>query len=376
MTLKPRQVIDAITEYYTDHPACAGRSNHTLSETVNHKIEQSRSIAQKFLNSKHESEVIFTRNTTEGINLVANALDFNPGDVILTTDKEHNSNLVPWLKLAKSKGIKHIVIPSNPDNTFNLETYQKLLDQHKPKLVSVVHTSNLDGVTVPLKEIVKLAHDHGSLVMADAAQSASHHILDVQDLDIDFLSLSVHKLAGPTGMGILYGKTKHLEQLDQFMVGGDTVENTFYDSFTPLPSPEKFEAGLQDYAGIIGTGAALQYLSDIGIDNIHDHITGLNQIITQGIQDIKGLKIIGPSDPNQRAGIVSFYVDGIDPHLVAKILSDTHQIYVRSGRHCVHSWFNHQDIFGSTRASLYLYNTPEEAEQFVDKLTQILSVLR
>lgn len=374
MTLKPRQVVEAMVKYYHEFPACAGRSNHQLSTKVTEAVELARHKVAKFIHSPSPEQIIFTRNTTEGINLVASGLAFEAGETILISDKEHNSNLVPWLKLARQKQLNVKPIPSKADNTFDLETYTKLLDS-EVKLVAIVHTSNLDGVTNPIDQITKLAHQHGALVLVDAAQAAPHHLLDVQKSDVDFLSFSVHKLCGPTGMGILYGKKELLHQLDQFIVGGDTVADTFYDRYEPLEIPEKFEAGLGDYAGIIGTGAAIDYISDIGLEVIHEHQVRLNSIISQALADLPQVEIIGPSDSRLRSGIVSLKIAGDQVHLVAKMLSDSYGIMTRSGRHCVHSWFNHRHIEGSLRASLYLYNTPEEAEYFAAKLKEVLSVL-
>lgn len=374
MTLKPLPVIEALTKYYSDYPACAGRSNHKLSMIVEQKVEAARKTVVKFLNAKSDKEIVFTRNTTEGINLVANSLDLKPGDKILTSDKEHNSNLVPWLKLTKSHGTVHQVVPSKPDNTFDLEAFEKLLTP-EVKLVSLVHTSNLDGVSFPIRDITRLAHANGSLVMIDAAQAAPHTQLDVQDLNVDLLSLSVHKLCGPTGMGILYGKQKVLDELDQFLVGGDTVGETFYDKYSSLESPEKFEAGLQDYAGIIATQAAIEYISQLGLDQIHSHMVELNQIVTDGLSDQERIEVVGPIDPTQRSGIFSCVIKDIDSHLVSKMLSDTYNTMTRSGRHCVHSWFNDRGIHSSLRASFYLYNTTEEAEKFVQDLKQIISII-
>lgn len=378
MTLRPRPVIEALVEYYESYSACAGRSNHQLARRVNDAVHEARKKVAKFLNSKRLEEVVFTRNTTEGLNLVARSLKWQDGDVIITTDKEHNSNLVPWLILAEKKGLKHVIVRSKPDNTFDVEAFKQVLDQHsgKVKLVSMAMTSNLDGVSIPVKEIISLAHKAKALVMLDAAQGVPHQKLDVRALDVDFLAFSGHKMCGPSGMGVFYGKYSLLEQLSGFMVGGDTVEYTTYDSFKLLPPPEKFEAGLQDYAGMIGLGATVEYLTKVGLDQIHQHEHTLNQIITQGIQDLPGLTIIGPQDPALRGGVVSFYVDGVDVHQIALMLDQAANIMVRSGQHCVHSWFHAHNLNGSARASLYFYNTEEEAEMFVQHLKNVLSVLR
>ncbi len=372
MTLKPAQVMEAMNEYYNDYPVCGGRSLHKMAKKVDEKVIEVREKFQGFLNAQQPEEVIFTRNTSEGLNLIANCLDLKKGDIVLTTDKEHNSNLVPWQVQAHKKGIKHMVVYSNPDNTFNVENFEETLHKNKNiRLVSMVHTANLDGYTLPAKEIIKIAHDHGALVMLDGAQSAPHKPVDVRALDADFFAFSVHKMLGPTGMGVLYGKYHLLEELAPFLVGGDTVSDTTYEAAKFLPPPEKFEAGLQNYAGIIGSGAAVDYLKNFGLSNIEKHEEKLNRIITDGIKDIPGLKIIGPQDPAQRSGIITFTLEfpkGGDAHDIAIILDETENIAVRSGAFCVHSWFNYRKCEAAVRASLYLYNTEEEARKFIDAL--------
>lgn len=378
MTLKPKPVIDAMNEYYTEYPVCGGRSIHKMAKKVDEKVTESREKFWKFLGASCSEEIIFTKNTTEGLNLVSNAMDFKNGDVVLTTDREHNSNLVPWQVQAHKRGIKHVIVHSNPDNTFDLDAFSGLFDKNNiVRLVSMVHTANLDGYTIPVKEIIKIAHDHGALVMLDGAQSAPHKHVDVKALDVDFFALSVHKMAGPTGMGVLYGKHHLLEELAPFIVGGDTVSDTTYEGAKFLPPPEKFEAGLQNYAGIIGSGAAVDYISGVGMSNIEDHEKRLNTIITRGIKDLPGLKIIGPGEPDLRGGIISFTVElpkGGDAHDIALILDETENIEVRSGAFCVHSWFNYRKCEAAVRASLYLYNTEEEARKFIDVLGKTIEL--
>ena len=372
MTLKPRSVIEAMNEYYNEYPVCGGRSLHRMAKRVDEKINEAREKFRKFLGAKSPDEMIFTRNTTEGLNLVSNSLEFKKGDIVLTTDREHNSNLVPWQVQAHKRGIKHLVVHSNPDNTFNLEKFEETLNKNKNvRLVSMVHSANLDGYTIPAKEIIKLAHDHGALVMLDGAQSAPHKPVDVRALDVDLFALSVHKMLGPSGMGVLYGKQHILEELSPFIVGGDTVSDSTYESAKFLQAPEKFEAGLQNYAGIIGSGAAVEYLERVGLSNIAEHEMRLNRIITDGIKNIPGLKIIGPHDPEKRGGIISFTLEfpkGGDAHDIAIVLDETENIAVRSGAFCVHSWFHDRKCQAAVRASLYLYNTEDEARKFVDAL--------
>jgi cysteine desulfurase / selenocysteine lyase len=373
-SLRPQVVMDAINQYYLEEPACGGRSMHRLSASVTHHIDQSRTAVAKFFHASKKEEIIFTRNTTEGINLVANSLGLKTGDTILISDKEHNSNLIPWQILVKRTGIALKIVPSLPDNSFDLQAFEKLLNGGV-KLVSLGFTSNLDGVTIPAAEIIKKAHHAGALVMLDAAQTAPHRAINVKSLDVDFLALSGHKMLGPSGTGVLYGKLRLLEKMETFLVGGETVAFSTYDSCEFLPPPEKFEAGLQDYAGIYGMGAAVEYLKNIGFDFIQKQETLLNEFITSEIKTMPGITIIGPSDPGMRGGIVNFYFDGIDSHRVALMFDQMAGVMVRSGQHCVHSWFNSHQIKGSVRASTYFYNTLEEAEVFTSNLMKIRKVL-
>lgn len=373
MTLKPKQVVEAMNEYYYKYSACAGRSIHKLGNIVSEKYQQARENIAKFLGTKKAEEIVFTRNTTEGLNLVLKSFDLKKGDVVLTTDKEHNSCLLPILFLSKEKGIKHEIVFSKDDGTFDMEKFQEKMNK-SVKLVSMVHTSNLDGYTIPAKDIVKIAHDNGALVMLDGAQSASHKQLSVKDLDVDFFACSGHKMLGPTGTGVLYGKYHLLEELKPFIVGGDTVERTTYDSYKLLPPPEKFEAGLQNYAGFIGLGKAVEYITRVGKGNIEKNEKDLNSFLTKEMSQIPALHLIGPESPELRSGIVSFTIDGMDYHDIALMLSNVANIMIRSGQHCVHSWFDAKGISGSARISLYLYNTRDEAQTLLNTLHEIIKL--
>ncbi|WXG46401.1 MAG: cysteine desulfurase [Candidatus Atabeyarchaeum deiterrae] len=370
MTLRPKQVVEAICGYYENYPACGGRSIHKLGLRVTQLCDDARLKISHLIGAEKEEEIVFTKNTTEAINLISNSLELKKGDIVLTTDHEHNSNLVPWLVLSQRTGIKHIVVKSNSDTTFNMTEFENVMSG-KVRLVSMVHTSNLDGVSIPAREIIKVAHDYGALVLLDAAQSAPHRKIDVANLDVDFFAFSIHKMCGPSGIGVLYGRYDQLDKLKPFMTGGDTVSDTHYDSYTMLKPPERFEAGLQDYAGIIGAGAAAEYLMKIGMDEIERHETELNEAITELLVDEGKIKLIGPRDPKLRSGIFSFNVEGLNSHDVAMILDEVANIMVRSGMFCVHSWFNAQGLQGSVRASLYLYNTFEEVQTFKETVKQI-----
>lgn len=363
MSLKPRQVIEKLAEYYNEYPACVGRSNHRLGKRASDEYISARTTIRKFVNAKDDKEIIFTKNTTESINLVAKTLDY---DMIITADKEHNSNHVPWMQAGKKKEI--IYLGSKENNPE--EQLKSLFSDNKDKkiIVSIAHTSNMDGTTTDAKNIIKIAHDNNASVMLDAAQSMPHIPIDVKKLDVDFLAFSGHKMLGPTGTGILYGKQELLRKLNNYNTGGDTVIDTFYDEVEFEDIPHRFEAGLQDYAGFIGLGEAVKYLQRY-IDDIEGHQIKLNKIMTDGLNG--HVKIIGPQNPALRSGIFNF-TSKINHHELSVMLDNFANIMIRSGRHCVHSWYNAHNIDGSARASVYLYNTEEEAKVFVEKVREIL----
>lgn len=372
MSLKPKPVIDSMNEYYLEYTSCGERSSHKFGRETTEKMEKTRERTKKFFNAKNSNEIVFTKNTTESINLVARSLGLNKGDKVLTTDKEHNSNLIPWLQLKKN-GIIHEVVKSNDDNTFNIENFKEKIKN--TKLVSFVHTSNLDGTTIPAKEIIKIAHDAKALVMLDAAQSAPHKKIDVQKLDVDFLACSGHKMLSPTGIGVLYAKKHLLEKLEPFIVGGETVQDSTYESVKFREIPQRFEAGLQNYSGIIAFNEALELLDKIGLDWIEKHDEELNEIVSKELLNEPKIKLIGPKNPGLRGSIFSFNIEGMNFHEIASLLDETANIMIRSGNHCVHSWFNAHGMKGSARASWYLYNTEEEILKFSEEVKKLLKLV-
>lgn len=365
-TFRPDSVINKMKEYYEQYPSCAGRSNHKLGARVTEEVVKARKQVADFFNAKRESEIIFTRNTTEGINLIANSFKWKPEDAVLTSDKEHNSNLVPWL-LAKERGLYHRTFKFG-----DLEDFKKKMKE--VRLVSVVQTSNVDGTSQDIKEMAKIAHENDAFILVDAAQSAPHKPIDVRKLDIDFLVCSGHKMLGPSGMGVLYGKQDLLNDLRYFMAGGETVTNSTYTSFNPERVPERFEAGLQNYSGIVGLAEALRYLQKVGLDNIEKHEHELNKRLSDGLEKL-GITILGPKDAKRRSGIAGFATGKMSPHEVSLML-DSFNVMIRSGMHCVHSWFNAQGLKGSARASLYLYNTKEEVDFMLEKMKDIAKLAK
>ena len=372
MTLRPRQVIDAVTEYYTDYPACGGRSVHKLSWQVTENFEMARDSLRRFLGAEKPSEIVFTKNATEGMNIVASGLNLGKGDKVLTSDKEHNANVVPWHHLAKYKGIEYDVLPAKDNYYFDIELLKEKLTSDI-KLFSFIHTSNLDGYTNPAKEIVEICHDKNVKVMIDAAQSVPHQDVNVVDLDVDFAAISAHKFCGPSGMGALYGKYDELSSLIPPFVGGSTVVNSTYNDYKLLPPPSCFEPGLQDYAGAIGSGVAADYITKIGRKNIYEHEIKLNTLMTERLKNVNGIEIVGPPNPKERGGIMSFNLKGWDPTEIAMHLDEEYNIAIRSGMHCVHSWFNSRGIDGTARSSVYFYNTEDEVKVFTDAICDMVS---
>jgi cysteine desulfurase/selenocysteine lyase len=406
-TLVPRQVIASLNEYYTDYPACGGRrSHHWFAEEVTRCIEGNpdkgikgaRQIIAEFIHAGSEKEILFTLNTTHAINTVALGFKFQPGDVVLLTDKEHNSNLMPWLRLQKAGLIRVDHTTADHDDHFDLAAFEQKLKSDRVRLVSMAYTSNVTGYTIPAGEIIKIAHRYGARVLLDGAQTVPHQAVDVQDLDVDFLAFSLHKMCGPRGVGVLFGKRELLGQkppeedgrddtIEPVILGGGTAGDTTYDSYTLLEAPERFEAGIQNYSGQIASGAVIRYLQQIGMDRISAHEKRLNCFLTEELLNRYGdtgwFRIIGPRDAAQRGGILTFEVRRPNAVGIAKELNAKGNIMIRDGVFCVHSYFNgqfgpgwthpksHRDHRMIYRVSFYLYNTIAECEVFRETLEEV-----
>jgi len=368
---KPVQVIEAMDRYYRSSNANIHRGVHTLAEEATTLYEGARERIAAFINAKHSEEIIYTRNATEAINLVAFSWGrkfLKPGDVVILTEMEHHSNLVPWQMLAAERDLRLEFVPVNDDFLFDMETYRKLLEL-SPKLVSFTHMSNVLGTITPAKEIVRLAHAAGALAMIDGAQSVPHFAVDVQDLDIDFMAFSAHKMLGPTGIGALYGKQALLEAMPPFLGGGDMIKKVMLRSFTPNDLPHKFEAGTPAIAEGVGFGAAVDYLGAVGMARIADHEKHITAYATQRVQEIPGLRIYGPA-VEHKGGVVTFTMEDVHPHDIAQLL-DRDGVAVRAGHHCampLHQKFN---LPATTRASFYLYSTNDEVDRLVDSLLKV-----
>jgi cysteine desulfurase/selenocysteine lyase len=379
MALKPRQVIDAMNEYYELYPACGGRSIHKFGEEASNAYSAARGKFAKFLNASKQEECIWTRNATESLNIVASCVRLPKGSKIITTSLEHHSGSLPFVERVKRDGLDIEIVKAQSDGTFDIEDWKKAISSNT-SLISIVHSSNVTGTIAPMKEIVELAHDRGALVMSDDAQYAPHHPLDVQALDVDFSAISVHKMCGPTGMGVLYGKMEHLESMNMWLYGGDTVSDVRFENNKILPEylhpPEKFEAGLQNYAGAIGAGAAAEYLQSIGMQEIEKHERSLLEIALKRLLEMEHVHIFGTDDITIKTGLVTFNVDTVpSAHDVATYLNDELNVMVRSGWHCVGPFHYQMGIDpkkGTARASFYLYNNRSDVAAFLEGMESLI----
>ena len=371
-TQRPRQVIDAIQRVYEHDYANVHRGIHTLSERSTEQYEQAREKVRKFIGAAHAHEVIFTQGTTASVNLVANswgAMNLQPDDEILTTVMEHHSNLVPWQQICERTGAVLRHVPITDDGRLDLEEFDRLLSE-RTKLVAVVSVSNTLGTINPIAEIIRKAHVVGALVLVDAAQSVPHMVTDVQTWDADFVAFSGHKMLGPSGVGVLYGKEALLEAMPPFLGGGSMINEVRLDGFTPAALPAKFEAGTPPITPAIGMSAAIDYLNNIGLDAIHRHEQVLVEQAYAALSQIEDLRILGPA-PEHRAGLISFAFERIHAHEFAQVLNDHFGVAVRAGHHCTQPLHRLLGISASTRASFYLYNRPEEIDRLVEGIAEV-----
>jgi cysteine desulfurase / selenocysteine lyase len=370
---KPRAVIDAISRYYEGTNANIHRAVHHLSEQATGEYEAAREIAQKFINAASPTEIIFVRGTTEGINLVAQTFgraNVHAGDEVVVTDMEHHSDIVPWQLLCEDRGAKLRVIPINDRGELILEEYDKLLGP-KTKLVCLTHVSNALGTVNPVREIIAKAHSRGIPVLIDGAQAVPHFKVDVQALDCDFYSFSGHKVYGPTGIGVLYGKKELLEAMPPYQGGGDMILSVTFEKTTYNRLPYKFEAGTPDIAGVIGLGAALEYVNGLGIEKIGAYEHELLDYATAAVSSIPGLKIIGTA--KEKAGVLSFTLENIHPHDIGTIL-DREGIAIRTGHHCSQPVMKRFGVDSTARASFAMYNTREEIDALVRSIEKVREV--
>ncbi len=375
-TQRPRQVIQSIVDTSEKYYANVHRGIHALSEQSTDLFENAREKVRAFINAPSCEQVIFTHGTTESINLVARSwgdANISAGDEILLTEMEHHGNLVPWQQLAARTGAELRYLPITDDGQLRLDELPKLLTS-RTKLVAVTSVSNVLGTINPLEEIIPLAHEAGALVLVDAAQHVPHQPLDVQALDADFVAFSGHKMLGPSGVGILYGRRETLEEMPPFMGGGAMIRRVTLEKFEPAGLPNRFEAGTPPIVAAIGLGVAVDYLQRVGLAAIHEHEQRLTVRAHQILEEVGGIRILGPR-PEKKAGIVSFVVEGVHAHDVAARF-DRQGIAVRAGHHCAMPLHKRLGVTASSRASFYLYNTLEEVEQLADGLSEIKRFFR
>jgi len=372
---KPRAVIDTMNVYYETYHANVHRGVYEISEEATAAVEKARVKVAHFINARHGKQVIFTRNTTESINLVAiswGGANIAKGDLIVLTEMEHHSNLVPWQLLAQRTGARLEFVPVTDDGLLRLDIYEELLRQH-PKLVAFAHMSNVLGTINSAQEMIAQAHAVGATVLLDAAQSVPHLPVDVQALDIDFLCFSSHKMLGPTGIGVLYGKRDLLEAMPPFMGGGDMIRTVGLRQSTWNDLPWKFEAGTPAIAEAIGLGAAVDYLKALGMENVLQHEQELTHYAMEQLQSVPGLTIYGP-EAARRGGVISFTLGDIHPHDLASILDQQVGVAVRAGHHCAQPLMERFGLSATARASFYVYTIKEEIDILVQGLQQAIQI--
>jgi cysteine desulfurase/selenocysteine lyase len=373
-TQKPLPVLQAMDAFYRRSNANIHRGVHTLAEEATAIYEQARGKVARFIHASSADQVIFTRNATESINLVAYTwarANLKSGDLVILTEMEHHSNLVPWHMLSAERGVALEFIPVMDDGLLDLDVYRSLLAR-SPRLVAFTGMSNVLGTINPVAGMIRLAHDAGSVVLVDGAQSVPHLPVDVQALDVDFLAFSAHKMLGPTGIGALYGKRSLLESMPPFLGGGDMIKTVHLRNFIPNDLPHKFEAGTPAIAEAAGFGAAVDYLEQIGMDAVAAHEREIVTYALERLAEIPGVKVFGPS-ADKKGGVAAFTLDGVHPHDVAQIV-DRYGIAVRAGHHCAQPLHERFGILATTRASFYIYSVKEEVDKLVEGIHQVKKV--
>jgi len=372
---KPQVVIDALVNYYHQYNANIHRGIHSLAEEATAAFEATRDTVKEFINAKYREEIIFTRGVTEGINLVAatwGRQNIKEGDEIIISGMEHHSNIVPWQILCLEKKAKLKVIPVDDNGELVMSEFEKLITP-KTKLVSIVHASNSLGTINPVKDIIEIAHQHNIPVLVDGAQSSVHLNIDVQDMDCDFFVISSHKIYGPTGVGVLYGKKELLEEMPPYMGGGEMIKEVTFDKTTYNDLPYKFEAGTPNIADTVAFKAALDFVNEVGKDNIRKHEEALTKYAMDKLSKIDGVRLIGTA--KHKTSVVSFIVDGVHPQDMG-ILLDNYGIAVRTGHHCCQPLMNRFEIPGTIRASFAMYNTKEEVDELAKGVEKAIKMLK
>src|SRR3989338_60449 len=372
---RPQQVIDAVNEFYTNYNANVHRGIYKISEEASEKFENVRTKVRDFISAKSEQEIIFTKNTTESINLVMRGWgekNIKKGDKIVISIMEHHSNFVPWQQLAKQKGAKLEIIDINEEGELKESDFEKIKGA---KLLAITHVSNVLGTLNNVNKLCKLAHDAGAKVLVDGAQSIPHMQIDASAIDCDFFAFSGHKMLGPTGVGILYGKEQVLEETDPFLYGGDMISEVHVEESKWSELPFKFEAGTPPAASVIGLGAAIDYLGKLGMENIRKHEQIITQYALQKMTEINGVNIFGPKNPEKRAGVIAFTVNGVHPHDLDSIL-DEYNVAIRSGHHCAMPLHERLVLPASSRASFYIYNDKKDVDKLCDGIKEAKKIFK
>lgn len=377
-TQKPQSVIDATYNYYANYNSNIHRAVYQLAEEATVEYEKTREKITKFINARSTDEIVFTRNATEAINLVSHSWgheNLRKGEKVVISEIEHHSNIVPWQILTQEKGAKLEYIGVDDGGYLDIESYERLLQSHKVKLVSLSHVSNVLGTIVPIDEVIKMAHRMDIPVLVDGAQSVPHMPVNVQEMDCDFMAFSAHKMLGPTGVGVLYAKKEILDEMPPFIGGGDMIKEVHKHETIYNELPYKFEGGTPNIAGVIGFGAAVDYLTKIGMDKVREHEIDVTNYTINAITGIKGVTLYGPHNASHRGGVVSFNISDIHPHDLATIMNE-HGIAIRSGHHCAQVLMKRLDVAATSRASFYIYNTKEEVDTFINVLEEAKRVFR
>ena len=379
---KPEVVIAAESDFYRKHNAAVHRGAHLLAEEASLAYESARDNVAKFIGGEI-AETIFTKSATESINALAysfgnsesgSKFHLKAGDEILVSEMEHHANLIPWQQLAKRTGAKLRWFEVTPDGRLDLSKISDLINK-KTKIVAITHQSNVLGSITPVAQITAAAKSVGAIVVLDACQSVPHFAVDVKKLDVDFIAFSGHKMLGPTGIGILWGRQSLLEEMSPFLYGGSMIDSVSMEDATWAELPRKFEAGVPNMAQAVGLSKAVEYINEIGISNIHDHETELTKALLDGLAHMQGVKVIGPIDMIDRGGVVSFTIDGVHPHDVGQVL-DQYGIAVRTGHHCAWPLMRKLNVVGTTRASFHLYNTISDVEKLLEGISQVQSYFK
>lgn len=368
-TQKPEAVLQSLTAYYHQDNANVHRGVHTLAERATHDYEAAREKVRQFIHANETAEVLFTRGTTTGLNWVSRSFGdafVEEGDEIVISYMEHHSNIIPWQQLATRKKAKLKYIALTPEGQLDLEDAKRQIT-NKTKIVSIAHASNVLGVINPIKEVAALAHAQQAILVVDGAQAIPHMPVNVQELDADFYAFSGHKMCGPTGIGILYGKRQWLEQMEPVEFGGEMIDFVHLYESTWKELPWKFEAGTPNIADAIALGAAVDYLENLGMQNIHEYEASLVEYVLPKLQAIEGLTVYGPQNPAEHTGVIAFNLDGLHPHDVATAL-DMEGVAVRAGHHCAQPLLGYLDVSATARASFYFYNTKEDADRLVEAI--------